>query len=81
MAVGLAVTIVALGAYVTVRMQLQSSLDDSLVDRAQTRGRAARRRSTQLDRRSPAFLLGASDVRIGFVAVRRRRRASSTTAT
>ena len=35
MAVGLAVAIVALGAYVTVRMQLQSSLDDSLVDRAE----------------------------------------------
>jgi two-component system sensor histidine kinase MprB len=34
MAVALAVTIVALGAFITVRMQLQSSLDDSLVDRA-----------------------------------------------
>jgi len=34
MAVALAVTIVALGAFVTVRMQLQSSLDDSLVERA-----------------------------------------------
>src|SRR6478735_9066503 len=34
MAVGLAVAFVAMGAYVTVRMQLQSSLDQSLLDRA-----------------------------------------------
>ena len=46
MAVGLTVAIVALGAYVTVRMQLQSSLDDSLVERAQTAASALE----QLDR-------------------------------
>ncbi len=34
MAVGLAVALVALGAYVTVRMSLESSLDSSLRDRA-----------------------------------------------
>ena len=34
MAVGLAVAFVAMGAYVTVRMQLQSSLDESLLERA-----------------------------------------------
>ena len=33
-AVGLAVAAVALGAYVTVRMSLESSLDNSLRDRA-----------------------------------------------
>ena len=47
MAVGLAVAIVALGAYVTVRMQLQSSLDESLVDRADGRGRGSSTRSPQ----------------------------------
>jgi len=35
MAVGLSVAIVALGAFITVRMQLQSSLDDTLVQRAE----------------------------------------------
>jgi two-component system sensor histidine kinase MprB len=67
MAVGLAVTIVALGAYATVRMQLQASLDDSLVERAQTAASALE----QLDRitqgtATPAYLLASSDVRIGY---------------
>jgi two-component system sensor histidine kinase MprB len=66
-AVGLAVAFVAAGAYVTVRMQLQSSLDSSLVERAETA-------SSQLDQIQqgedvPAYLLGASDVRIAFVEV------------
>jgi two-component system sensor histidine kinase MprB len=64
LAVGLAATFVAAGAYVTVRMQLTSSLDASLIDRAENS-------ASQLDRvyneDAPAFLLGASDVRIGFV--------------
>ena len=33
-AVGLAVAFVALGAFLTVRMQMQSTLDESLLDRA-----------------------------------------------
>jgi two-component system sensor histidine kinase MprB len=36
MAVGLTVAFVAAGAYLTVRMQMQSTLDDSLVQRAQS---------------------------------------------
>jgi len=36
MAVGVAVAFVAAGAYLTVRMQLQSALDDSLLERAST---------------------------------------------
>ena len=65
MAVGLSVTIVALGAFITVRMQLQSSLDDTLVDRAN----AASGQIAQLtdDYTVPAAVLGASDVRIAFV--------------
>jgi two-component system sensor histidine kinase MprB len=65
MAVGLAVTIVALGAFITVRNQLQSSLDDTLVDRAN----AASGQIAQVtdDYTVPAAVLGASDVRIGFV--------------
>src|SRR3954471_482112 len=64
MAVGLAVTIVALGAYVTVRMQLQSSLDDSLMTRAE---KASAKLDQIPDYAASAFLLGASDVRVGFM--------------
>jgi len=63
MAVGLAVTIVALGAYLTVRMQLQSSLDDSLETRATTAAASFEEIPDSL----PAFLAGASDVRVGFI--------------
>jgi two-component system sensor histidine kinase MprB len=64
MAVGLAVAIVALGAYVTVRMQLQTSLDDSLTSRA----KAASSTLNQIpDYAAPAFFKGASDVRIGYI--------------
>ena len=68
MAVGLSVAIVALGAYATVRMQLQSSLDDSLVARAQTASRAL----DEIDRltqgtATPAYLVASSDVRIGYM--------------
>ncbi|GAB3243233.1 sensor histidine kinase [Nocardioides dilutus] len=64
-AVALAVAFVAAGAYVTVRMQLQSSLDSSLVERAET----ASSQIDQIQQREdvPAYLLGASDVRIAFV--------------
>ncbi len=68
MAVGLAVAIVALGAYATVRMQLQSSLDDSLVDRARNASSAL----DEIDRltegsSTPAYLVASSDVRIGYM--------------
>jgi two-component system sensor histidine kinase MprB len=64
MAVGLSVAIVALGAYVTVRMQLESSLDDSLESRART---AAASLDQIPNNAIPAFAAGASDVRIGFI--------------
>ena len=35
MAVGLAVALVAFAAFMTARMQMQSTLDESLLDRAQ----------------------------------------------
>jgi two-component system sensor histidine kinase MprB len=64
----MAVAIVALGAYVTVRMQLQASLDDSLVERAQTASSAL----DEIDRltqgtATPAYLVASSDVRIGYM--------------
>ena len=65
MAVALAVTIVALGAFITVRNQLQSSLDDTLVDRAHAA--ASQIADITNDYTVPGAVLGASDVRIGFV--------------
>src|SRR4051794_1106221 len=66
MAVGLAVAAVALGAYVTVRMSLESSLDSSLRDRAHRAASSlqiARLTSDQV----PSWATGAADVRIILV--------------
>ena len=62
-AVGLAVAFVAAGAYVTVRMQLQSSLDDSLRDRAQEAAKFQALAQSEV----PPSLLGAADVRLAYV--------------
>ena len=69
MAVGLAVAFVALGAYVTVRMQMQSSLDESLLARATQAADAGLLGSTASDGGIPSSVLGAADVRIIFLAV------------
>ena len=66
-AVGLAVAFMAAGAYVVVRMQLQSSLDESLVDRAQAAARGQVLVQITSDYDIPSWALGAGDVRIGFV--------------
>jgi two-component system sensor histidine kinase MprB len=62
-AVGLAVAFVAAGAYVTVRMQLQSSLDDSLRERAH----GAAKYDVLARSEVPPSLLGAADVRMAYV--------------
>ncbi len=65
-AVGFAVALVAVGAYVTTRIQMQNSLDESLLDRAE----AAASSDTLLDasaRGVPSWALGAADVRIAFL--------------
>ncbi len=56
-AVGVAVAFVAAGAYVTVRMQLQASLDSSLVERAES----ASVRLCDPEVRVPAEYLGAAN--------------------
>jgi two-component system sensor histidine kinase MprB len=66
MAVGLAVTIVALGAFITVRMQLQSSLDDSLVDRAKNASAVVQQADALSQGGSTTYYI-ASDVRIGTI--------------
>ena len=57
-AVGLAVAFVAAGAYFTVRMQMQATLDDSLVERAQ----AASADEICSSRSAPVALLKAANV-------------------
>lgn len=66
LAVGLAVAFVAVGAYLTARMQMQHNLDDSLEDRA----RAAASSNTLLElsnTKVPSWAIGAADVRIAFL--------------
>jgi two-component system, OmpR family, sensor histidine kinase MprB len=64
-AVGLSVAIVALAAFLTVRQQLQSTMDDSLHRRAYDGARydPARYRMSDI----PAFVQGATDSRVGYV--------------
>ncbi len=66
MAVGLAVAFVALGAYVTARMQMESQLDAALLDRANA---AASSNALQVtgELNVPSWALGAADVRIAFL--------------
>ncbi len=66
MAVGLAVTAVALAAYLTVRTQSLRALDDSLHDRA-TAAAHYSALETLSSRRIPSVVFGAADVRIIFV--------------
>ena len=66
-AVGLSVAFMAAGAYVVVRMQLQSSLDESLVDRAEDAARGQVLVQITNDYDIPSWALGAGDVRIAFV--------------
>jgi two-component system sensor histidine kinase MprB len=58
-AAGATVLLVAVGAYITVRMQLQSSLDDSLLDRARTTPTSA---LCDRDVTFPADYFGAANV-------------------
>jgi len=65
-AVALAVAFVAAGAYVTVRMQLQSSLDSQLLERAETASSQIDQITQELDD-VPVALIGVSDVRVASV--------------
>ena len=66
MAVGLAVAFVALGAFLTVRMSMQSSLDDSLLDRAQRATQSATLPELT-NANIPSWQVGAADVRIFYI--------------
>ncbi|WP_181309847.1 HAMP domain-containing sensor histidine kinase [Nocardioides campestrisoli] len=66
MAVGVAIAFMAAGAFLTVRMQLQSNLDESLLDRA-TKAASYSALAEMTDRAVPPWMLGAADVRIAFL--------------
>jgi two-component system sensor histidine kinase MprB len=66
MAVGLAVAVVALAGFATVRMQMYSSLDQSLLERASAAARTEAL-SALTEQQVPSWALGAADVRIGFI--------------
>lgn len=74
MAVGLAVAFVAIGAYVTVRMQMQAALDASLLDRAERAARTPALAELTAQYEIPSWMLGAADVRIIFITADRRAR-------
>ncbi len=64
-AVGMSVALVALAAYLTVRHQLQSSMDESLHRRAYD---SAQYDPTQFSVNDiPAFMQGATDTKVGYV--------------
>jgi two-component system, OmpR family, sensor histidine kinase MprB len=64
-AVGLSVAVVALAAFLTVRHQLQSTMDESLHRRAADGARYDPTRYRMSD--IPAFVQGATDSRVGYV--------------
>ncbi|MDT0203406.1 HAMP domain-containing sensor histidine kinase [Nocardioides sp. AE5] len=66
-AVALTVGMVAIGAYITVRVQMQDTLDSALLERAEraAEGRALAELTAEL--RIPSWAFGAADVRIAFL--------------
>ena len=64
-AVGMSVALVALAAYLTVRHQLQSSMDDSLHRRAYVA--AQYDLSDYTVDNIPAWMLGATDTKVGYI--------------
>ena len=67
MAVGLTVALVAAGTYLTMRMQLQDTLDESLLDRAQAAASADALQQLTVANDIPSWALGAGDIRIAFL--------------
>ncbi len=70
MAVGASIAVMAFGAFMVMRMQLQSSLDESLLNRARLAAEStALSQATAQD--VPAWMLGAADVRVIFITAER----------
>jgi len=63
--VGLSIAAVALAAFLTVRMQMQSSLDESMLNRAYKAAEGGALAEISLT--MPSWMLGAADVRIAVI--------------
>lgn len=70
-AVGVSVAGVAVAAFITVRMQIHQTLDDSLLARADAAAHSDALSSLSADR-VPSWALGAADVRIVFITADHR---------
>ena len=70
-AVGLAVAGVAVAAFITVRVQMHQTLDESLLQRAEAAAHSDALSSLSADR-VPSWALGAADVLIVFITADRR---------
>ena len=69
MAVGIAIALIALAVFLTVRIQMQASLDDSLLNRAKKAAAGAPTLSEMYDGLIvPSWASGAADVRIIYVS-------------
>lgn len=67
-AVGLSVALLSVGVYVTARMQMQASLDNTLLDRAKSAAASDVLVHLQLGEDSiPSWALAAGDVRIAYI--------------
>ncbi len=66
LAVAVSIAAMSLGAFMVMRMQLQSSLDESLLDRAEKAAKYTAL-SEMTRRKYPSWMLGAADVRIAFI--------------
>jgi len=74
LAVGLTVACLALGGYVTVRMQMQAATDASLLNRAERAARTPALSELTREYQMPSWMLGAADVRIIFITADRTAR-------
>lgn len=72
MAVGASIAVMALGAFMVMRMQLQSSLDESLLDRANQAAGSNALSEITVRGGARAWMLGAADVRIIFISAERQ---------
>jgi two-component system sensor histidine kinase MprB len=66
MAVGFVVALFAVGGYFTVRAQLQSSTDDSLMQRAQVAAESYQVNPASGDLLIPTWVMGAGDTRVAI---------------
>ncbi len=70
MVVGISVALVAFAAFFTVRMQMESTLDDSMLNRAHKAAAGGAMTGSAIT--LPSWMLGAADVRIATITADRR---------